>query len=125
MALPIVPIALAGGALLLVLRAKKGNSAASGITSNAVGAPRTVTGKSGTTWDVSTLQGDAAGAGLLLEVIYKKGSVPAQPHMVIRYVQQGTGDAAKRMLAATNPNTSPGLVQAAMADFGVTGPVAP
>lgn len=117
---PLLPLAAlaAGGYYLYTKHEKK---VASGITSPLGQATRTVKGRSGNTWDASIVQVD--GENKVVEIIYKSGSVPAQPHMVIRYVQQGSDD-SKRFLATTNPNTSPGLIQAAMADFGVTGPVA-
>lgn len=117
---PLLPLAaLAAGGFYLYKQHEK--KAASGISSPLGQATRTVKGRSGNTWDASIIQVD--GENKVTEVVYKSGSVPAAPHMVIRYVQQGA-DTDKRFLAATNPNTSPGLIQAAMADFGVQGPVA-
>lgn len=114
---PLLFIALGAGALFLYERHK--HQSASGITPGNIGSSSTVKGKSGETWTVNMLPADAGSE--LAEVIYKSGSVPAQPHMVIRYIQLGS-DTSKRYLAATG-QTTPGLIQSAVADFGIdTGP---
>lgn len=116
---PIILLAAAAAAgFVLYEHSKKASQ--SGISNNAIGAPRTVKGQSGETWSVALLPLNDP-THTLTEVIYQTGNVPAQPHMVIRYVQTGS-DTTSRKLAATG-QTTPGLIQAAMADFGVTGPV--
>lgn len=110
---PAILIVAAGAAGLFLLHQRKLQQA-SGITPSLTGT--TVQGKSGETWLSSIV---TAGPPIITEITYQKGSVPAQPHMVIRYSQVGS-DMSTRKLVATNPNTSPGLIQAAMADFGVS-----
>ncbi len=110
---PLLLVAAGGAAALFFIHQKKAQ-AASGITPSLTGT--VVKGKSGETWLSSIV---TAGPPIITEITYQKGSVPAAPHMVIRYSQNGS-DMNSRKLVATNPNTSAGLIQAAMADFGVS-----
>jgi hypothetical protein len=82
---------------------------------------RIVTGDSGTQWEGRIILVSPKD-DRLVEVIDRDGRTGHPPHMVIRYVQQGT-DKKKRFLASIGPQTTGGLVRLAMLDFGVQGPI--
>ncbi len=127
MALPLIPIALAAGALLLLFKGTATSGVDTGIRTP-VGPVNTVKGRSGLTWDVQMVEAPfkplSEGGSSTMQVILNPASnVGARRHMVIEYLQTGAGTPPLRTLVRKGPSVG-GLIQSAIADFGVTGPAA-
>jgi hypothetical protein len=127
---PIIPIALAG-VVLALLASKKSDALDTGIRTP-IGPVNAVKGRSGLTWETQMVEAPlkplSEGGSATIQVIL---NIPAaRRHMVIEYLQTGVDKTtpgglvkAKRTLVRKGPST-PGLIQSAIADFGVTGPAA-
>lgn len=131
MPFPLVPLALGAGGLFLLTKmvkpkASPGMDVDAGIQTG-VAAATHVTGRSGTQWDVQMVEAPTQplsnGGSAVMQVILNDPKIPARRHMVINYMQTGAGTPPSRSLVRTGPST-PGLIQSAIADFGVTGPAA-
>lgn len=124
---PLIPIALAAAALLLVAKSKSSSGLDTGIRPP-IGPVNTIKGRSGLTWDVQMVEAPfkplSDGGSATMQVILNEASnVGARRHMVIEYLQTGAGSPPNRVLVRKGPSVT-GLIQSAIADFGVTGPAA-
>lgn len=124
---PLIPLALAATALLVLAKSSTSSGLDTGIRP-AVGPVNTVKGRSGLTWDVQMVEAPfkplSDGGSATMQVILNPASnVGARRHMVIEYLQTGAGSPPLRTLVRKGPSVG-GLIQSAIADFGVTGPAA-
>jgi hypothetical protein len=124
---PLIPLAVAAAVVVAIAKHKPKSAVDTGIRP-AIGPVNTLKGRSGLTWDVQMVEAPfkplSDGGSATMQVILNEASnVGARRHMVIEYLQTGAGSPPKRTLVRKGPSTS-GLIQAAIADFGVTGPAA-
>jgi hypothetical protein len=124
---PLIPIALAAGVIALLVSKSGGGDVRDAAIETTLGPLNTTKGRSGVTWDVGMVTAPAKplsdGGSAVMQVIFKGAQSGAKDHMVIQYMQTGTGTPPLRVLVKKGPST-PGLIQSAIADFGVTGPAA-
>lgn len=128
---PLIPLAVLAAGILFAASRSKSPDLDTGIRSP-IGPVSTVKGRSGLTWETQMVEAPfkplSDGGSATIQAIL---NIPgARRHMVIEYLQTGVDHTtpgglvkAVRTLVRKGPSTA-GLIQSAIADFGVTGPAA-